>query len=111
MDRVKRFIKESPFLSIGSLFACIGILYEFTVFAFTGEFDINNLFFLLPFLVFYIWFLIYLPIKFFINLKNSMKEKNKAESVFIILLKALIWIIIIGFCVISFLAMKKAGLE
>jgi len=90
MIRVKRFIKERPFLSLGSFFACAGVLYEFFAFVFTGEFDINNLFFLLPFLVFYIWFLIYLPFKFFINLKNSMKEENKAKSVFIILLKSLV---------------------
>ena len=108
MDRVKRFIKESPFLSLGILFGAITILSYVIAGEETG---LTSISFLLAGLVFYAWLFIYLPIKFFINLKNIKKEKKKSKSVIIILFKALVWIIFIAMGIMYFLAMKEAGLE
>ena len=60
MDRVKRFIKERPFLSIGSFFGAISALFPNTT--------LGNLMLTLAVLVFLVWLLIYTPFKFFSNI-------------------------------------------
>ena len=89
MDRVKRFIKERPFLSIGSFFGAISALFPNTT--------LGNLMLTLAVLVFLVWLLIYTPFKFFSNIKNRKNEKKKdRDPWFFIIFKFLFYIFIIS---------------
>ena len=101
MDRVKRFIKERPFLSIGSFFGAISALFPNTT--------LGNLMLTLAVLVFLVWLLIYTPIKFFSNIKNRKNEKKKdRDSWFFIVFKFLFYIFIVTLpLVLTFLAMQN----
>ena len=89
MDSVKKFIKERPFLSIGSFFGAIGSLFLNTT--------LGNLMLALAVLVFLVWLLIYTPFKFFSNIKNRKNEKKKdRDSWFFIVFKFLFYIFIVS---------------
>ncbi len=88
MEKLKKVFKARPFLSTGSFFLIITIIS----YLIAGE---ENGFvtatFLLTYLVFLVWLFIYLPIKFFINLKDKKVKKTRSIG------GALVWILFLSF--------------
>ena len=94
--------KDHPFFYTGSFFAIIaGIIYLIE----GEETGYVTAPFILAYLIFYIWLLIYLPIKFFKNLKDKKVKTTKNVG------GALVWILFISFIGFYLYAMIKAGIE
>ena len=92
--------KDHPFFYTGGFFALLaGIIYLIE----GKETGYVTAPFMLAYLTFYIWLLIYLPIKFFMNLKDKKVKKTKNIG------SALVWILFISLIRIFLYAMIKAG--
>ena len=92
--------KDHPFFYTGGFFALLaGIIYLIE----GEETGYVTAPFMLAYLVFYIWLLIYLPIKFFMNSKDKKVKKTKNIG------GALVWILFISFIGFFLYAMIKAG--
>ena len=102
--------KKRPFLSTGIFFIVLAVI----LYLVQGEETVLvSIFFLFANLIFWVWFLIYLPIKFFSKskdpkVKKTDKKVKKTRSIG----GALVWILFIsfmGFYLYSWIQFEEAG--
>ena len=92
--------KKNPFLYAGLTFFILTVIS----FLIAGEDTIySTIFLMITYLIFLIWLFIYLPIKFFTNLKDKKVKKTKNFG------GALVWILFLSFMGFFLYAMIKAG--
>ena len=100
MNKIKIIFKQRPFLSTCIFFIILtGILYLIE----GEETGYVTASFMMAYLVFIVWLFIYLPIKFFTNMKDKKVKKTKN------FVGALVWILFLSFMGFFLYAMIKAG--
>jgi len=101
MEKIKKIFKKRPFLVTGSFFIILAVI----LYLIEGEETVYvSASYLLANLVFWVWFLIYLPIKFFINSKDEKIKKTKSFT------GLLFWLLFAGTMVAMFIFMQKMNL-
>ena len=88
MNKIKKLFKQRPFLSTCIFFIILTVILYFIEGEETGYVTAS---FTIAYLVFIVWLFIYLPIKFFINLKDKRVKKTKN------FFGALVWILFLSF--------------
>ena len=92
--------KKNPFLYVGLPFLILTII----LYLIAGEDTIySTISLMITYSIFLIWLFIYLPIKFFTNIKDKKVKKTKNFG------GALVWILILSFMGFFLYAMIKAG--
>tara|TARA_B100000795_G_C22705420_1_gene401355 strand:+ start:50 stop:451 length:402 start_codon:yes stop_codon:yes gene_type:complete len=92
--------KKNPFLYVGLPFLILTII----LYLIAGEDTIySTISLMITYSIFLIWLFIYLPIKFFTNIKDKKVKKTKNFG------GALVWILILSFMGFFLYVMIKAG--
>ena len=92
--------KKNPFLYVGLPFLILTII----LYLIAGEDTIySTISLMITYSIFLIWLFIYLPIKFFTNIKDKKVKKTKNFG------GALVWILVLSFMGFFLYAMIKAG--
>ena len=92
MEKLKKLFKARPFLSTGFFFLIITIISYLIAGEENGFVTTTGI---LTYIVFLVWLFIYLPIKFFTNLKDKKVKKTKSIG------GTLVWILFIIFIVLG----------
>ena len=109
MIKIKEIFKKRPFLSTGIFFIVLAVI----LYLVQGEETVLvSIFFLFANLIFWVWFLIYLPIKFFSKSKDPKVKKidkkvKKTRSIG----GALVWILFLSFMGFFLYSWIKLGIE
>ena len=108
MIKIKEIFKKRPFLSTGIFFIILAVI----LYLVQGEETVLvSIFFLFANLIFWVWFLIYLPIKFFSKSKDpKVKKTDKKVKIIKSSIGLLFWLLFAGACIIMFLGMQKMNL-
>ena len=92
--------KKNPFLYVGLPFLILTVI----LYLIAGEDTIySTISLMITYSIFLIWLFIYLPIKFFTNIKDKKVKKTKNFG------GALVWILVLSFMGFFLYAMIKAG--
>lgn len=92
--------KKNPFLYVGLPFLILTII----LYLIAGEDTIySTISLMITYSIFLIWLFVYLPIKFFTNIKDKKVKKTKNFG------GALVWILVLSFMGFFLYAMIKAG--
>lgn len=101
MNKIKKIFKERPFLSTGLSFFVLTVIS----YLIAGEDTIySTIFLMITYLIAFVWLFIYLPIKFFTNLKDKKVKKTKNFG------GALVWILFLSFMGFFLYSWIKLGL-